>query len=274
MLFAGFNPVPNTYLATVDQARGFDFQHMSSTIPLPPRDQHIRYCSNKHTHQSGVRPVWGTGLGVKCQTGGPVRSGWTGGPVKKKGGLVVGSCTSHPGVLGSIPKREEPGKTGRHPVLKYRVPHGSQINSARGALEEIKSAVMGSTGGEKVGSDLFFVSARTNKSHHHQRHHHRGAGGCGLLADTRQLLASEDSVPPSLLIPTHTHILLARSPAPYSPFRRRPHSPTVFSGQMACQPPSPPRPPPSHVHAGWMVSATRTPTSSAPSQDYLFPLYM
>ncbi len=25
--------------------------------------------------------------------------------------LVVGSCTSHPGVLGSIPKREEPGKT-------------------------------------------------------------------------------------------------------------------------------------------------------------------
>jgi hypothetical protein len=40
-------------------------------------------------------------------------------------GLVVGSCTSQPGVLGSIPKREEPGKTGRHPVLKYRVPHGS-----------------------------------------------------------------------------------------------------------------------------------------------------
>jgi hypothetical protein len=36
------------------------------------------------------------------------------------------ACTSHPGVLGSIPKREEPGKTGRHPVLKYRVPHGSQ----------------------------------------------------------------------------------------------------------------------------------------------------
>jgi len=26
--------------------------------------------------------------------------------------LVVGSCTRHPGVLGSIPKREEPGKTG------------------------------------------------------------------------------------------------------------------------------------------------------------------
>jgi hypothetical protein len=37
--------------------------------------------------------------------------------------------TSHPGVLGSIPKREEPGQTGRHPVLKYRVPHGSQVYS-------------------------------------------------------------------------------------------------------------------------------------------------
>jgi hypothetical protein len=35
------------------------------------------------------------------------------------------ACTNHPGVLGSIPKREEPGKTGRHPVLKYRVPQGS-----------------------------------------------------------------------------------------------------------------------------------------------------
>jgi hypothetical protein len=46
--------------------------------------------------------------------------------IRSPDGLVVGSCTSHPGVLGSIPKREEPGKTGRHPVLKYRVPHGSQ----------------------------------------------------------------------------------------------------------------------------------------------------
>jgi hypothetical protein len=39
-------------------------------------------------------------------------------------GCWVG-CPRQPGVLGSIPKREEPGKTGRHPVLKYRVPHGS-----------------------------------------------------------------------------------------------------------------------------------------------------
>jgi hypothetical protein len=47
--------------------------------------------------------------------------------IRSPNGLVVGSCTSHPIVLGSIPKREEPGKAGRHPVLKYRVPHGSHF---------------------------------------------------------------------------------------------------------------------------------------------------
>jgi hypothetical protein len=36
------------------------------------------------------------------------------------------ACTSNAGVLGLIPKREEPGKTGRPPVLKYWVTHGSQ----------------------------------------------------------------------------------------------------------------------------------------------------
>jgi hypothetical protein len=44
-------------------------------------------------------------------------------------GLVVGLAPATlefwPKTLGLIPKREEPGKTGRHPVLKYRVPHGS-----------------------------------------------------------------------------------------------------------------------------------------------------
>jgi hypothetical protein len=38
--------------------------------------------------------------------------------------LVVGSCTNHPGVLGSIPKREEPGKTGS-PCVK--VPGSSRV---------------------------------------------------------------------------------------------------------------------------------------------------
>jgi hypothetical protein len=131
---------------------------MSSTILLPPRAQLcIRYCSNKHTHSSIPRAE--------------PRPGWAPDPlmvgIRSPDGLVVGSCTSHPGVLGSIPKREEPGKTGApcikvpgssrvppdglvvglapatlefwirfpnernqgkqaHPVLKYRVPHGSQ----------------------------------------------------------------------------------------------------------------------------------------------------
>jgi hypothetical protein len=49
-------------------------------------------------------------------------------PGSRSPGLVLGwACTSHLRVLGSagsIPKREELGKTGRHPVLKNRVPHG------------------------------------------------------------------------------------------------------------------------------------------------------
>jgi len=58
---------------------------------------------NKPTHLSiGFRPQ--------------PRPGWAPDPlmvgIRSPDGLVVGSCTSHPGVLGSIPKREEPGKTG------------------------------------------------------------------------------------------------------------------------------------------------------------------
>jgi len=41
-------------------------------------------------------------------------------------GLVVGSCTSHPGVLGSIPKREEPGKTGA-PCVKGEEESGGHV---------------------------------------------------------------------------------------------------------------------------------------------------
>ena len=44
--------------------------------------------------------------------------------IRSPDGLVVGSCTSHPGVLGSIPKREEPGKTGA-PCVK--VPGSSRV---------------------------------------------------------------------------------------------------------------------------------------------------
>ncbi len=47
-------------------------------------------------------------------------------------GLVVGSCTSHPGVLGSIAKREEPGKTGAPCV---QVPGSSRPSPALGGLQ-------------------------------------------------------------------------------------------------------------------------------------------
>jgi hypothetical protein len=56
------------------------------------------------------------------------RPGWAPDPlmvgIRSPDGLVVGSCTRHPGVLGSIPKREEPGKTGA-PCVK--VPGSSRV---------------------------------------------------------------------------------------------------------------------------------------------------
>ena len=56
------------------------------------------------------------------------RHGWAPDPpmvgIRSPIGLVVGSCTSHPGVFGSIPKREEPGKTGA-PCVK--VPGSSRV---------------------------------------------------------------------------------------------------------------------------------------------------
>jgi hypothetical protein len=55
--------------------------------------------------------------------------------IRSPDGLVVMSCTIHPGVLRLIPKREEPRKTGRHPVLKYRVPHGSHPAVYVGVVE-------------------------------------------------------------------------------------------------------------------------------------------
>ena len=68
------------------------------------------------------------------------RPGWAPDPlmvgIRSPDGLVVGSCTSHPGVLGSIPKREEPGKTGA-PSVKVpgssRVPVHSSLRCNQGA---------------------------------------------------------------------------------------------------------------------------------------------
>jgi len=53
--------------------------------------------------------------------------------------LVVRSCTSHPGVLGSIPKREEPGKTGAPCV---QVPGSSRVPASARRLEEHMSSTI------------------------------------------------------------------------------------------------------------------------------------
>jgi hypothetical protein len=62
-------------------------------VPGSSRVPCIRYCSNKHTHNPGL---W-----LQIPAGG----GW--------------ACTSHPGVLGSIPKREEPEKTADNAKARY-----------------------------------------------------------------------------------------------------------------------------------------------------------
>ena len=73
---------------------------------------------------------------------------------------------------------------------------------------------------------------------------------CGALRDT---------VPPSLQILPHTHILAARSPAPYSPTTPcRAHSPTAFSGLIAHPPPSPAYSPCSNPQAGPPDSASHS----------------
>ena len=75
---------------------------------------------------------------------------------------------------------------------------------------------------------------------------------CGLLLGTGRRPAAEDGVPPFLQIPPHTYcyvsketyysvkrdLLLARSPAPYSPFRWRAHSlslsHTALTNTLSC----------------------------------------
>ena len=68
--------------------------------------------NNEHTHTKHAPPGWAPD---------PLMFG-----IISPDGLVVGLAPAT--LLGSIPKREEPGKTGRHPVFKYRVPHGSHLH--------------------------------------------------------------------------------------------------------------------------------------------------
>jgi hypothetical protein len=82
-------------------------------------NKHPKYPKYTHTHthtHTHSEQICNRSCSNKTHTAPP----WVGSrsPVPMVGirspiGLVVGSCTSHPGVLGSIPKREEPGKTGR-----------------------------------------------------------------------------------------------------------------------------------------------------------------
>jgi hypothetical protein len=73
-------------------------------------------------------PAGGATTRTRCSLMTLSRPGWAPDPlmvgIRSPDGLVVGSCTSHPGVLGSFPKREEPGKTGA-PCIK--VPGSSRV---------------------------------------------------------------------------------------------------------------------------------------------------
>jgi hypothetical protein len=79
---------------------------------------------NERNQGKQAHPV----LKYRVPHGSQPRPGWAPDPlmvgIRSPDGLVVGSCTSHPGVLGSIPKREEPGKTGA-PCVK--VPGSSRV---------------------------------------------------------------------------------------------------------------------------------------------------
>jgi hypothetical protein len=80
-------------------------------------------------------------LKYRVPHGSQPRHGWAPDPpmvvIKSPVCLVVGSCTSHPGVLGSIPKREEPGKTGA-PCVK--VPGSSRVPDRPGRYGEAQAA--------------------------------------------------------------------------------------------------------------------------------------
>jgi hypothetical protein len=57
--------------------------------------------------------------------------------IRSPDGLVVGSCTSHPGVLGSIPKREKQPRPGWAPdplMVGIRSPDGLVVGLAPATL--------------------------------------------------------------------------------------------------------------------------------------------
>ena len=103
-------PLPDDALSIGRKKRAVQrHSHLPRTILVTGTCQ-----KKKSKKKSLTSPAW---VGSRSPDGWDQIPRWAGGWV----------CTSHPGVLGSIPKREESRKTGLHPVLKYRVPHGSQV---------------------------------------------------------------------------------------------------------------------------------------------------
>ena len=81
---------------------------------------------NERNQGKQARPV----LKYWVPHGSQPRPGWAPDPlmvgIRSPIGLVVGSCTSHPEVWIFTPATLNQGKQA-HPVLKYRVPHGSHV---------------------------------------------------------------------------------------------------------------------------------------------------
>jgi hypothetical protein len=182
-------------------------------------------------------------------------------------GLVVGSCTSHlefwvrfqtRGTRGNRapPCVKEPGSSrvptppgwAPDPLLVGSDPDGLVVapdspwsfgfdSQTRGTRENRAPPCVKVPGSSRVPGELLPLW--------------RGAGGDGLLAGTRRRPAAEDSVPASLQILSHTHILTVQPLAPYSPTTpRQAHSPTAFSGLIARPSPSPAHAPCSHPQVG------------------------
>jgi hypothetical protein len=125
--------------------------------------------------------------------------------------------------LGSIPKREEPGKTGRHPVLKYRVPHGSQPRPGRAPDPDGWDQIPRRAGGWVL---------------------HQPPWSFGFDSQTRG--TRETRAPPCVKVPGSSRV-----PPPRSLVRDGQTSPRlVFSGST-CPPLFPP-----HTHANNFVIGT------------------
>jgi hypothetical protein len=123
--------------------------------------------------------------------------------IRSPDGLVVGSCTSHPGVLGSIPKREEPGKTGA-PCVK--VPGSSRVPPLSAT-----SAELGLGLGLGLGLDSLHTPSRTRSpSSRHPPFTHlpfppRSLVCCGQPSPHKPRLVVSHSTCPPLSSSPHAH---------------------------------------------------------------------